>query len=131
MPACPAESRLALGVGKRRSDFPQKLGCAPWAEQLQAAELTSDRASCSLNARPRLYAGVDGTADRIAHDAAGPGIQDHGQVDEAGRHGHISDVADPEMVKPGKSHVRARLGKTGSSWRSKRRGSPATAGTST
>src|SRR5450631_248135 len=41
---------------------------------------------------------VDGTADGIAHDAPGPGIQNDGNIDEATDDGDVGDIGDPKLV---------------------------------
>ena len=44
-------------------------------------------------------AGIDRTADRIANDAARPGIEDCRQIDEARRNGDVGNIRDPELVR--------------------------------
>ncbi|MET4031027.1 hypothetical protein ABIC08_008797 [Bradyrhizobium sp. RT9b] len=56
---------------------------------------------------------VDGTADGIAHDAPGPGIQNDGNIDEAADNGDVGDVGDPELVGPFRTMFLARFGKIG------------------
>src|SRR5450755_129153 len=41
---------------------------------------------------------VDGTADGIAHDAPGPGIQNDGNIDEATDDGDVGGIGDPKLV---------------------------------
>src|SRR3979411_3153364 len=41
---------------------------------------------------------VDGTADGIAHDAPGPGIQNDGNIDEATDDGDVGDIGYPKLV---------------------------------
>ena len=41
---------------------------------------------------------VDGTADGIAYDAPGPGIQNDGNIDEAADNGDVGDIGYPELV---------------------------------
>jgi hypothetical protein len=43
-------------------------------------------------------AGVDGAAERVAHHAPRPGIQDDRDVDEAARHRDVGQVRDPELI---------------------------------
>ena len=44
-------------------------------------------------------AGIDRAADRIANNAARPGIQDGRQIDEARRNGDVGNIRDPELVR--------------------------------
>src|SRR4029434_50159 len=48
---------------------------------------------------------IDAPADRIAHHAPRPGIEDRSEVDEARRYGDVGDVSDPELVRPAECHV--------------------------
>src|SRR6201987_1077870 len=43
--------------------------------------------------------GIDRAADRIANDAARPGIEDGRQIDEARRNGDVGNIRDPELVR--------------------------------
>ena len=43
--------------------------------------------------------GIDRAADRVANDAARPGIKDCCQIDEARRDGDVSDIRHPELVR--------------------------------
>jgi hypothetical protein len=43
--------------------------------------------------------GVEAAADRIADDAAGPGVEDHGDIDEAGGDRDVGQVGRPELVR--------------------------------
>jgi hypothetical protein len=45
--------------------------------------------------------GMGRAADPPAHDAAGEGIDDEGDVDEALPRRHIGEVADPQHVRRG------------------------------
>src|SRR6266700_205244 len=46
-----------------------------------------------------IQACVDRTADRISHHSARPGVEDGGQVDEAGGDCDVGDVRHPELVR--------------------------------
>src|SRR5262245_28612011 len=46
----------------------------------------------------RSKTGVDAPADGIAHDAARPGVEDRGEIDEAGSGCDEGDIGDPELV---------------------------------
>jgi hypothetical protein len=46
-------------------------------------------------------AGIDRAADRVANDAARPGIKECCQIDEARRDGDVSDIRHPELVARG------------------------------
>ena len=41
---------------------------------------------------------VNGTADRITHDAPGPGIQNDSNINEAADNGYVGEIGDPELV---------------------------------
>ena len=41
---------------------------------------------------------IDRAADRIANDAARPGIKDYRQIDEARRNADVGDIRDPELI---------------------------------
>src|SRR5512137_3146679 len=49
--------------------------------------------------RARSARRIDRAADRVANDAARPGIQDCCQIDEARRDGDVSDIRHPELVR--------------------------------
>ena len=49
--------------------------------------------------------GVERATNRIADDAARPGVEDHGDVDEADRDRDIGDVGDPQPVRTVDDHV--------------------------
>ena len=53
--------------------------------------------------------GVDRAADRVADHPARPGVEDDGEIDEAGRDGDIGDVGDPELVRPVRRHVLGKI----------------------
>ena len=44
--------------------------------------------------------GVEAAADRVADDAARPGVEDDGDIDEAGGDGDVGQVRHPELVGP-------------------------------
>lgn len=48
---------------------------------------------------------VDAPSDRIADDAARPGVEDGCRVHKAGGNGDMCDVGDPELVRSGRRHV--------------------------
>ena len=50
--------------------------------------------------RCHRQARVDRAADRIADDTAGPSIEDHGNVDEAGKDRDVSQIGDPKLFGP-------------------------------
>ena len=52
-----------------------------------------------------LHARIDRPADGIAEDQARPGVQNDGGIDEAGRQRDIGDIADPELVRTGRSDI--------------------------
>src|SRR5262249_61300880 len=49
---------------------------------------------------------VDRTADRISDHSARPGVEDGGQVDEAGGDCDVGDVRTPELVRGGDAPVK-------------------------
>src|SRR5208337_2616352 len=53
-----------------------------------------DRGSQSRQGKPR----IDLPTERIANHSARPGVQNHCQVDEAGRDANVRDIADPELI---------------------------------
>src|SRR5262249_31225691 len=48
---------------------------------------------------------IDAVADRVAHHAPRPGIENRGEIDEARGYGDVGDVSDPELVRPAGHHV--------------------------
>src|SRR5215467_5545505 len=48
---------------------------------------------------------IDAPADRIAHHAPRPGIENRGEIDEARRYGDVGYVSHPELVRPAGCHV--------------------------
>jgi hypothetical protein len=82
-----------------------------------------------VNAARRLLSAIDGSpqggdrqaridrpADGVADDQARPGIEDDGDVDEAGWQRDIGDIADPELAGTARANSFARFGKIGPSW---------------
>ena len=68
----------------------------------------------ALDSRPerrQRQAGIDASTDGIADHASRPGIENGGQIDEAGRDGDVSDVGDPELVRTRRQHVLGKVGK--------------------
>ena len=57
-----------------------------------------DRGAQRRQSKPR----IDLPADRIANHPARPGVQNHCQVDEAGRDTDIRDIADPQLIGTGR-----------------------------
>jgi len=53
-----------------------------------------DRGSQSRQGKPC----IDLPTERIANHSARPGVQNHCQVDEAGRDANVRDIADPELI---------------------------------
>ena len=51
--------------------------------------------------------GIDRAADCIADDAARPGVEDSGKIDEARSDRDIGDVRHPELVRTVDEHSRA------------------------
>ena len=48
-------------------------------------------------------------ADGVADDPARPGIQDHGQIDEAGGDAKVGDVGDPQLIGAARRHVLGKI----------------------
>src|ERR1700752_2136540 len=59
---------------------------------------------------------IDLAAERITVHPARLGVQNHGEVDQAGRHANVRDIADPKLMGPLGWMPRGRLGKIGPSW---------------
>src|SRR5215471_1830314 len=55
--------------------------------------------------RSQGEARIDAPADRIAHHAPRPGIEDRREIDEARGYGDVGDVSHPELVRPAGCHV--------------------------
>ena len=41
---------------------------------------------------------IDGSADGVADDAARPSVENHRDINEAGRDSDVGDVGDPELI---------------------------------
>ena len=48
--------------------------------------------------------------DRIADDAARPGVEYHGDIDEADRDRDVGDVGDPQLIGAVDDHVLRQIG---------------------
>ena len=54
---------------------------------------------------------IDLPTERIANHPARPGVQNHRQVDEAGRDADVRDIADPELIGAGWAEATGKVGK--------------------
>ena len=99
-------SALALSYGLPRADeavdgqqVAIALRCILRAAvgMMPAARRRLSLLDCGFQGRHR-QSGVDRATDRTADDAARPGVEDHGDVDEADRDRDIGDVGDPQLV---------------------------------
>ena len=79
---------------------------------VHAAQRRSTSTEGGLEGRQR-QSGVDRTADRIADHPARPGIEDGGEIDEAGRDRDVGEVGDPERFGASTTMPLARSGKIG------------------
>ena len=52
---------------------------------------------CGVQSRER-QPGIDRSADGVADNATRPGVENHGDIDEANRDSDVSDVGDPEPI---------------------------------
>src|SRR5438876_5474256 len=55
--------------------------------------------------------GVDRAADRIAHHATRPGVENRRQIDEAGRDRDIGDIRHPQLIRTVDDQIAGAIGK--------------------
>jgi hypothetical protein len=70
--------------------------------RLAVGEGRLERGECQL--------GIDAAAERPADHPARPGVQDHGQKDEAAQDADVGQVGDPQLVRAGRRQVLGEIG---------------------
>jgi hypothetical protein len=68
-----------------------------------------DRGSQRRQGKPRIDLPTEG----IANHPARPGVQNHCQVDEAGRDANVRDIADPELIGAAWAEATGKVGEDG------------------